>query len=783
MDITGITGLTKEEVKERIRRHLDNENVAAQTRTVKEIIKENTCTYFNLIFLVLSILVIISGEYRDLTFLPVIVINTLIGIVQEVHSKKVLDRLTLLHEPKVTVLRDGKRVQIPSAKLVQDDCLVLEAGVQIPADATVLSGSISVNESLLTGESDEIEKSANSELLSGSFVVSGSCMARAIRVGSASYAAKLTLQATKEKRSEQSKMIRSMNILLKIIGVLIIPIGILLFVQAYVYNHASFRGAISGMVAALIGMIPEGLYLLTSVALAVSALRLGRKQVLLHNMKCIETLARVDVLCVDKTGTVTEPEMVVQELIPINGDTERLTVLLSDFAAAMDGGNDTMQAIKQAFADGNGRRAKTVFDFSSKYKYSGVTFSEDTFVLGAPEFVLQEHYVEVKERVEAEAEKGLRVLALARYEGSLDGKMLNAPTKLLALITLKNPIRKGAKETFSYFAKEGVSIKVISGDNPMTVSKTALDAGIAGAESYIDARTLKTKEDIRRAIKEVTVFGRVVPEQKKQLVKAFQKAGHTVAMTGDGVNDILALKEADCSIAMASGSDAASQAAQLVLLDSDFSRMPSVVAEGRRVVNNIERTASLYLVKNLFSLMLAVFSVVFMFEYPLTPAQVSLISIFTIGIPSFVLALEPNTNRIHGKFMVNVLLKALPAGLTGFAVVSGLVLFCREFRVDTESLSTSCTILVAIVGFMIVRRIIGKMRLHHYVLLLGVILGWAYCMLFISHFFEITGLSRQVAMLMVVFALATEPLMRYMSRFFWWILGLLHAREDASYQE
>ena len=765
------TGLSKEEVRTRTLHHLTNEKAEAETRTVKQIVKENLLTYFNLIFAILSVLLIITGSFNDLTFLPIIIANALIGIVQEVHSKKVLDKLTLLNTPSVKVIRDGVETEVRSEKLVLDDVIVLSAGNQIPADCAVMLGKIQVNESLLTGESDEIEKVAGGKLLSGSYVVSGSCYAKLEKVGKETYISKLMQQAGKENKTEQSEMIRAMDRLLLIIGVIIIPIGIALFVQSYFYNGGTFQSSISSMVAALIGMIPEGLYLLTSVSLAVSAARLAQEKVLVHNMKCIETLARVDVLCVDKTGTITQPQMEVQEVLPVGEESaEDLKTQLADFAHCMTKDNDTMKALQKAFTKGTGRKPKKVVSFSSKYKYSAVEYENATYVLGAPENVLRTEFETYRQRIEEQAKKGYRVLVYAKYDGLLDGKELKNETKPLALVTLENPVREGAKKTFHYFASQGVCVKVISGDNPVTVSETAKKAGIANADKYVDARTLKTKKDLFDAAKHYTVFGRVVPEQKKMLVRALKHAGKTVAMTGDGVNDILALKEADCSIAMASGSDAASQVAQLVLLDSDFTKMPSVVAEGRRVVNNIERTASLYLVKNIFSLLLAIFSVILMLDYPLEPSQVSLISMFTIGIPSFVLALEPNHDKIHGHFMPNVLLKALPAGLTDFLVVSGLVLFCREFGVDLECLSTSCTILVAIVGFMIIYVIASPMKRHHWVMLVALILGWLYCMLFISHFFAITSISKQCAMLMVIFALITEPLLRYFTKLFDWVL-------------
>jgi cation-transporting ATPase E len=775
------SGLSAEQVKRRFAQGENNYKVESSTLSVPEIVRSNVCTYFNLVFAVIAVLLAIVGAWSDMLFLPIIVANTCIGIIQEVHSKKVLDKLSILNAPHAVVIRDGKRQEIPADQLVLDDIVEFSAGSQIPADAKVVSGELQVNESLITGESDEIEKREGDSLLSGSFVVSGKACARLEKVGKDSYISKLTLQATKSKKGEQSEMIRSLNYLIMVMGIIIIPIGIALFVQSFIYNEGTFHDSITGMVAAIIGMIPEGLYLLTSVALAVSSVRLAQKKVLIHDMKCIETLARVNVLCVDKTGTITEPGMHVYDFSVLDGaDQLEISQLLADFVAAQEKDNATMEALKAHFSNGSGMRAREVYSFSSETKYSGAVMNDGkSYVIGAPEFVLRGQFAQYQEQIATYSSKGYRVLVFAQYEGTLDRKPLTEPVLPLCFVMLANPIRKGAKETFTYFAENDVDIKVISGDNPLTVSVIAAEAGIVGAERFVDASTLKEKEDYYRAVEEYTVFGRVTPSQKRMLVQALKEHKKTVAMTGDGVNDVLALKDADCSVAMASGSEAASNVAQLVLLDSDFSRMPSVVAEGRRVVNNIERTAALYIVKNIFSMLLAIFSVILMLDYPLEPSQVSLISMFTIGIPSFVLALEPNKELIRGHFLTNVLVRALPAGLTDFIVVSGLVIFCREFQVDLDCLSTSCTILVAIVGFMILHRIARPMNTGHIVMLVGVIAGWILCMLFGGSFFGITGISKQCEMLMVIFAIITEPVLRYLSLIVEWISArcrMIHAR-------
>lgn len=745
-----------------------NVSVAPPAQTTKEIIRENVCTYFNLIFLVLAILLCLVGSFRDLTFLPVIIFNTLIGIVQEIRAKNVLEKLNMLNAPHASVVRDGKKSLVDSEDLVLDDIVIFKAGNQICADAIVVSGEVRVNESLLTGESDEITKAPGAELMSGSFVVAGECRARLDKVGVDSYISKLTLEAKAMKKGEQSEMIRSLDKLVKFVGIALIPIGITLFVQGFFFNNQSFRNSIVSMVAAVIGMIPEGLYLLASVALAVSSMRLAHKKVLLHDMKSIETLARVNVLCVDKTGTITENSMSVKDMIPTKEyDAEKmpeLTGLLSDFVGAMSSDNSTMEALKDYFQKKTGQAASKVVPFTSVTKYSGVMFGEKSYVIGAPEFVLREDYDTYKPDISEYARKGYRVLVFGSYDEALDGGKLTGKVLPMAYVLLANPIRKEAPETFAYFAEQGVEVKVISGDNPLTVSEVAKEAGIANAEEYVDATTLQTDEDIANAIAKYTVFGRVTPAQKRQFVHALKDQGKTVAMTGDGVNDVLALKDADCSVAMASGSDAACQAAQVVLLESNFACMPSVVLEGRRVVNNIQRSASLFLVKNIFSFLLSLFSVVFMMNYPLQPSQISLISMFTIGIPGFFLAFQPNKDVIKGHFLTNVVLKALPAGLTDVLAVAAMAVFGQTFGLGETDISTAGTMLLAIVGFMILFKICEPFNWLRGGVWVGSVIGLLGCSIFLPKLFAITGMSTKCIMLFVVFSIATEPLFRYLTK-------------------
>ena len=771
-----IKGLTKEEVAKRVEQGLTNQTDISTDKTTKEIILSNTLTYFNLIFLVITVLLILVGSFRNLTFLPIIIGNTLIGIVQEIRAKRTLEKMSILNAPHADVIRDGKLQQILSEELVKDDVILLTAGKQICADAVVIEGNVQVNESLLTGEADEVEKTSGSPLLSGSFVVSGQCYARLEKVGNESYISKLSMEAKAMGSGEQSEMIRSINMIVKWVGIVIIPIGVILFLQSHFLNDETIRRSVTSTVAAILGMIPEGLYLLTTVALALSTMNLAKRKVLLHDMKSIETLARVDVLCVDKTGTITEPDMRVKEVIiskdarnPIKS-TEEFKTLLTDYIAASQDNNATMEALRNYAEDaedvrfaGTHRVPINRLAFSSSLKYGGITFQDGIYLLGAPEFIMRADYPSIEKEVAPYTENGDRVLLLGKYEGSSITNGLTDKVIPLGFVTLANPIRKNAVKTFEYFKAQDVQIKVISGDNPKTVSEIAAKAGIEHAENYVDATTLDTSAKIRNAVEQYTVFGRVTPKQKQKLVQALQKKGHTVAMTGDGVNDILAMKDADCSVAMASGSEAAAQAAQVVLLDSDFAHMPDVVYEGRRVVNNVQRSASLFLVKNIFSLLMSIFSAVFMMTYPLEPAQVSLISMFTIGVPGFLLALEPNKDRIKGKFIANVMLKALPAGITDAIVVAALVICGDVFSLPADSIGTVATMVLSVVGFMILFKISEPLNKMKYGIIALNIVGLIFSGFFLRKVFALADLSNICVLLMVVFGFAAESLFRYLT--------------------
>ena len=763
-------GLTSQQVNDRIQQGLTNLPVDTNFKSISQIIKENTFTYFNLIFLVFTILLVLVQSYHNLTFLPVIIGNILIGIIQEIRSKQILDKLTVLHATHATVVRDGQTSKVATDDLVLDDIVLFKAGDQIPADAQVVHGSIQANESLLTGESDEVPKNEGDTLMSGSFIVSGDCYGRLEKVGADSYISKLTNEAKTINNEEQSKMIISLNKLVKWVGIFIIPIGITLFCQSYFFNNNSVQKSIVTMEAALLGMIPEGLYLLTTVALALSATRLAKDKVLLHNMKSIETLARVNVLCVDKTGTITEDKMSVDKLIsakPNGDDTQSLAELtnyISDFAAAMPEDNATMAAIKSHFTDTSSRKPLSFTTFSSVDKFSSVTFKEGTYLIGAPEMVLRDQYEDYANDITPFAEKGYRVLVFGKYEGILTDKQLSAPVTPLGFILLSNAIRANAKKTFQYFGQQGVDVKVISGDNPATVSHIAKEAGVKHADDYIDARELTSVESIAQAVKTHTVFGRVTPEQKKMFVKVLQKDGNTVAMTGDGVNDILAMKEADCSIAMASGSDATAHAAQVVLLESDFSKMPQVVMEGRRVVNNIERSSSLFLVKNIFSFLMSIFAVIFSLTYPLQPSQITLISLFTIGLPSLFLALEQNKQRIQGNFLLNVLGKAIPGGITDMLIVGALVVCGTIFKLSPTDISTTATLLLIVVGFMVLFKISSPMNRFRQIIFCSSFAGMLIFSLFFSKLFSLTKISPTSILLLVILFFTAESIFRFLTK-------------------
>ena len=906
------TGLTKEQVQARTLDGLVNVVSDNTSKTTRRIILENVFTYFNIIFFVLAIILIHERSFNNLLFLFVVLGNTGIGIAQELYSKYELDKLKIVTAPETTVIRDGQEAVVPSEAVVLDDIAQFSSGSQICADAVVAAGEAFVNEALVTGESAEVKKLPGDALLAGSFVVSGTVRARVDKIGDDSFAARLSREAKQIKKRQQPGMMRSLTRLIGIIGVIIIPFGILMFWNQHMVLDLSRKASVENAVASVIGMIPEGLYLLTSVALAAGTIRLAKRKTLVHDMKCIEALARVDVICLDKTGTITEPEMKLAGIIPVseiapaprfrksnsgrkaaessaadpessrivssvsggaekggfatatepessrivssvsggaeeNGfasaadpdggrfvssvsaaelSQEDVEILLFDFVGNMSTDNETMVALQDYF-DGAEmcRAAVRVRGFSSQVKYSAVDFGTEAYVLGAPEFLLpckgKAEQVQsglktgvaesstdmddvsrkaeqtqsgsaaggpgtarfLSKRVRAALDKAVqehsarceRVLLFAAYDFERGGPedifadgTLGAGVTPLALVTFANPIRKNAAETFRYFGREGVSVRVISGDNPLTVSAAATEAGIPGAERYVDASTLKDQKAVEKAASDYIVFGRVTPDQKRMLVQALKKQGHTVAMTGDGVNDVLALKDADCSIAMASGSDAAANVADLVLVESDFSCMPHVVDEGRRVINNIERSASLYLVKNIFSFILSLISLISVSLYPLKPVQLTLISAVMIGIPSFVLALEPNHERIKGKFLRNVMFRAAPTAICAVILVEWSLLFADAFGIDSDLASTTAFLLLAASCYIMLFRVCRPMNKWHWLLFVG--MGAAFFLLMFGwpDFFYVSALDYGSVLVLSVLLALCIPLHRGIKSVFDW---------------
>lgn len=753
-------GLSREAVRERMEKGLVNTPVASPVKSEKQIVRDNCLTFFNLIFLILAICLALVGSFEDMLFLGIAITNTAIGIFQEIRSKRTIDKMTLVASKKLGVVRGGKITQIPSELLVRDDIVEFAHGDQICADGVICTGQVQVNESLITGEADAIVKNPGDPLLSGSFVIAGRCKCRLTKVGAESYVSKLTLEAKKDAGPGDSEMMRALTKLIRVIGIALVPMGIVLFCKQYYILEVDLKAAVESTVAALIGMIPEGLYLLTSVALALSVMRLARRKVLVQDMSCIETLARVDVLCADKTGTITEETMEALDPVLCRGQTdERVRMVLNAFYDGADVENDTARAmVAKYYKNPSKWNCKRRIPFTSATKWSGAVFvGEGSYVIGAPEFILQNRIGEVAEMVNDWAARGYRVVLLAEYDGTpaqTEGLEPSLVTPM-AIVPLSNRIRPEAKETFRYFAAQGVTVKVISGDNPRTVSEVAGQAGIERAASWIDAGTLSTDEDYDKAVEKYTVFGRVTPEQKRKLIRTLQKKGHTVAMTGDGVNDVLALKDADCGIAMASGSDAACQAAQLVLLENNFRTMPAVVAEGRRVINNIERAASLFLVKNIFSFLLTFVLLFVNLPYPLVPLHLSMISALTIGFPSFVLALEPNKNRVRGKFMRNVLRAALPGGVTNLCIVLLLQAFVAVFDFPMEQLYTMTAVVLSFVGILVLIQVSHPIDWKRGLLCGTMTVAIVFCFTVLHTVFDFVPLSTQSGLVLAVLLLLT----------------------------
>lgn len=742
-------GLNEEQINERILNNLVNFNDVPPTKTIKQIIISNFCTYFNFLNLLLGGMILGAAIYghqlidglKNCLFMGVILANSVISTIQEVISKKIIDKLSVLSESKVLSIRNGKEVYLSVDEIVLDDCLEYKMGNQVVVDSIILNGTVEVNESFITGETKTIVKKTGDMLLSGSFISSGSCYAKVEHIGADNYIAKISKEAKYEKKAS-SVIMNSFEGLLKVLSIAIIPVGVLLLYNQLEVTNYDITASIFNTVGALIGMIPEGLLLLTSSVMAVSVARLAKYNVLVQQLYCIETLARVDVICLDKTGTITSGEMDIEEIVPIKENKSTIDEVLSNFCYAFKSINDTMRSIMNKYPVKGTWEVVSVTEFSSSRKYSAVNFKDKgLFYLGAPEFVLKSKVKEYSSIIDKYSD--YRVLVLAKEIDT------SKELEVLGFIILADTIRKEAPDTLKYFKDQGVNVKIISGDNFKTVTSIARRAGLVDANG-VDARTLN-EENIDEAVNKYDVFGRVTPEQKKMIIEALQRGGHTVAMTGDGVNDVLALKTADCGIAMASGTDAAKNVSQLVLLDSNFASLPEVVGEGRRTINNVERSASLLLIKTIFTSILVCVCILTKVKYFYLPIQLSLITTCTISVPSFFLALEPNHNLVKGNFMLKVVSKSIPPALTVVFNVIMITLFNKAFNIDSNLTSTLIVIMTGTTGFINLSRISRPFNVYRtilYTILLGL---YIYIIVFQSSFFYLSQINFNTILLYTVF--------------------------------
>ncbi len=746
-----INGLTNREVEEKIALGKVNKINFETSESISTIIKKNIFTYFNVIFMILAILVTFAGAFRNLTFLIVVTINVLIGIFEQIRSKMVLDKLSLLDKCKYSIIRDNKETIVYSDELVEGDYVKLSSGNQVPADGVLVDGKLFVNESLLTGEQDEREKMVNSNLLSGSFVVSGSAIVKLTNVGDESYSSKI-MKESKKIKENKTEMIKAIDRIVLVAGIVIIPIGLLLFGESYFVNKFSYSESVVRMVSALIGMIPEGLYLLTTVALALSAMRLAEKKVLLHDMKSIESLARTDVLCIDKTGTITTNMMDVMDIFDENEVSyldkkkDKKLLELANYVNSINDNNATINALREYLKNISKQKLNMLKyeNFNSKNKYSYIKISENiTYKLGAPDVLLNKDYNHL---ISKRIINGERIIVFVKEE--------NNECVPILFISLKNEIRKNAREIIKFFNDREVEIRVISGDNPVTVSSIAKEVGIKNYDLFVDCSLIKTRDELKNAVDKYKIFGRVSPEQKREIIKLIKENGLKVAMTGDGVNDILAMKEADCSIAMGNGFDAAREAAQVVLLDSDFGNMRNIVYEGRKNINNITRSASLFTYKNIFSLFLSIYAIIFSIAYPLEPNQVSLGSAFTIGIPAFFLTFEENQKKQQNdEFWKNIFLKSFPSAIISFLAIVCMVKCSVIFDINSNDLTTACSYLFFTGGFIILYKCAKPLNKYRTIVFIGCILGMIITINMIPEFFSIRSISLKAAILVIVFAL------------------------------
>lgn len=767
-----IRGLTEREAGERKKKGLANGNFSVKTKSIGQIIYSNVFMLFNFVNTFLAVCLFLVHSYKNMLFMGVVFWNIFIGVFQEIRSKRIIDKLSLLSESSVRVLRDGSFREIGVEELVLDDVFALRSGNQVCTDAVIVEGECEVNESLLTGESDPVFKKCGDEVLSGSFIISGSVLAQAVHVGKDNYVNKITGQA-KYLKKPNSEMLNSIKIIIKIISIALIPIAGLLFYNQLQVPGSTYKDTVVSTVAAVIGMIPSGLVLLTSMVLAVSVIRLGKKNTLVQELYCIETLARVDTLCLDKTGTITEGVMDVDgvEILSEQFTKDQIDEIIYFFTGGLNDTNPTFQALKaysEKLYSKNSEKLKarvkdyqvvSKISFSSDKKWSLVDFKKrGTYVIGALDFVIKEKNEKLKQHESRFAKDGVRVLTLAHSEEHCDGKHLPGNLKAYAFILITDRIRENAPETLRYFKNQGVNIKIISGDNPKTVSNIAKRSGVPGAENYVDAGSLHTEKEIDRAAQQYTVFGRVTPAQKLKLVQALKQKGHTVAMTGDGVNDVMALKEADCSIAMQSGSDAARNVSQLVLMDSDFASMPAIVAEGRRTINNIQRSAALYLTKTIYSVVLALIFVFFPAVYPFQPIQLTLLGSMAIGVPSFILALEPNLNRVKGRFLTNVMKMAIPGGLIVITNVLAAEIFGWLFGISAKEVSTMAFLGLAIASLVELFKVckpFNTLRIVMCCLIIGIFTG---AVTLFGGFFEVARLSWLPALFVLALVFTTPML-------------------------
>ena len=769
-------GLSNEQVQERISNNLVNYNDAPPTKTIKQIIMGNFLTYFNFINLILGVAIIAAGIYggqffnalKNCLFMGVIICNSVISTIQEVISKKIIDRLSVLSQSKVSAIRNGNRVMLGIEEIVLDDVLEFQLGNQVVTDSVILNGDVEVNESFLTGEVNPIPKKKGDIILSGSFIVSGSCFARVEHIGSDNYISTISNEAKYEKKVN-SVIMTSFERMLKVLSIVIVPVGILLFINQFQVTNHNITDSVFKTVGALIGMIPEGLLLLTSSVMAVSVMRLAKSKVLVQQLYCIETLARVDVICLDKTGTITEGSMELSKVVPYdNVNVDKLHELLANYCYAFDNVNATMEALQDYYKSKGIWTVVSKKEFSSSRKFSAVSFEGyGSYYVGAPEFVLREQFSLYQNIIDEYSD--YRVLVVAYNKDSLSDTPLNL--KVLGFILIQDKIRKEAPDTLNYFRKQGVRVKIISGDNFKTVCSIAKRAGLKNVQG-MDA-TLLNDRNIDECLEKYDVFGRVTPEQKKMIVEHLQSQGHTVAMTGDGVNDVLALKKADCSIAMASGSDAARNVSHLVLLDSNFASMPRVVAEGRRTINNVERSASLLLIKTIFTCILVVICIFMRSEYFYLPIHLSLITSCTISIPSFILALEPNHNLVKGNFMLKVVGKSVPAALTVVFNVVMIVLYRQSFQLDGDLTSTLIVIMTGTTGFIFLNRICRPFNLFRSCLFGFLVLLFTYVVMFQSDFFDLSQVTFDTILLYVVFIFASMWIFDRLNALTEWLLKKL----------